>query len=196
MFGTVADTSTHTSQSSVKIPQQTHRTQQAGRMEPKHLPDLGHGPESSFNDTIMLGVSAGFQVLRLLVRFFFFYWNVDEGIATLHMWKSLSCRNTREICLLKAKFKQSFFLPFKIKGLFLHFNEAFSPVGLELLTARQRQVGFPSTSSSSRRTLSSRVWTLRNVCDVSSVAPLFQLKREAKPVRKHWNNLVFVQVVG
>lgn len=40
-------------------------------MEPKHLPDLGHGPESSLNDTIMLGVSAGFQVLRLLVGLFF-----------------------------------------------------------------------------------------------------------------------------
>lgn len=127
-----------------------------------------------------------------------FDWNVDGGIATLHMGKSLSCRNTREICLLKAKFKlkvyinteQSFFLPFKIKGLFFHFNEAFSPVGLELLTTRQRQVGFLSTSSSSR------LWTLRNVCHVSSVAPLFQLKREAKPVRKHRNNRVFVQVAG
>lgn len=99
----------------------------------------------------------------------------------------------REICLLKAKVKQKYTLmqsnhfssPSKSS-----FNEAFSPVGLELLTTRQRQVGFLSTASSSR------LWTLRNVCDVSSVAPLFQLKREAKPVRKHRNNLVFVQVVG
>lgn len=93
MFGTVADTSTHTSQNSVKIPEQTHRTQQAGRMEPKHLPDLGHGPESSLNDTVMFGVSTGtvpgFTASCQIYLFIFFYWNIDGGIATLHMGKSL-----------------------------------------------------------------------------------------------------------
>lgn len=55
--------STHVSYSTIKFQTRptAHLVVKAGRKGPKHLPNLGQGPELSLNDTIMLHFSEAFQ---------------------------------------------------------------------------------------------------------------------------------------